>query len=121
MQTCPLEGGGILQAQCQMLDPRQLPALSRPAGHIEQGTVEGLVPVPGQPDFGKGRVEGRAMAIAFGIGEGSIDIENDRAQGHDESPQDWNGMQRLADFWPGRKTPGVFFSVPFASCFVGGR
>jgi hypothetical protein len=50
------------------------------AGHLQQFAVERLVPVPGQAGLGKGGVEGRAMAVALGIGQRAIDIEDQGLQ-----------------------------------------
>ena len=46
------------------------------AGDRQQFAVERRVPVPVQAGFGKGRVEGGAMAVAFGIGQRAVHIKN---------------------------------------------
>ena len=42
----------------------------------QQLAVESFVPVPGQPDFGKGGIERGAMPVALGVGKRTIDIKN---------------------------------------------
>ena len=46
------------------------------AGDRQQFAVEVFVPVPVQPVFGKGRVEGDAVAVALGVGQRAIDVED---------------------------------------------
>ena len=53
-------------------------------GNVQQGAVKGFIPVPGQPHFGKRRIERRTMPVTLGVGKGTVDIKNDRAQSHDE-------------------------------------
>ena len=50
------------------------------AGDRQQFAVEGFVPVPGQAVLGEGGVEGGAVAIALGLGERAIDVENQGVQ-----------------------------------------
>jgi hypothetical protein len=58
-------------------------------GYTEQAAVKGFIPVPGQPDFGEGRIECRAMSIAFSVREGTVDVENECAQ------MPWQFHQRI--------------------------
>ena len=46
------------------------------AGHREQTAIERLVPVPVMPRRGEGAVEGDAVPVALGVGEGSIHVED---------------------------------------------
>ena len=46
------------------------------AGDCQEFSVEFLIPVPVQPVFGKGKIEGDAMAVTLGIGQRTIDVED---------------------------------------------
>jgi hypothetical protein len=46
------------------------------AGHRQQFAIQLYVPVPGQAGFLEGGIEGHAMAIALGIGQRAIDVED---------------------------------------------
>ncbi|MPN44101.1 hypothetical protein SDC9_191662 [bioreactor metagenome] len=46
------------------------------AGDGEQLAVPGFIPVPVDSEFGKGGVEGGAMAVALSFGKRAIDIED---------------------------------------------
>ena len=46
------------------------------AGDGEQLAVERLVPVPVEAGLAEGGIEGRAMAVALGVGERAVDVEN---------------------------------------------
>jgi hypothetical protein len=50
------------------------------AGHLQQFAIQGLVPVPGQARPGKGGIEGGTMAVALGIGQRAIDVEDQGLQ-----------------------------------------
>ena len=52
-----------------------------PAGGLQEEAVEGDVPGPVEPVFGEGTGEGRAVDL-FGLGERSIDVEDQRGEGH---------------------------------------
>jgi hypothetical protein len=55
----------------------------------QQLAVQLYVPIPGQAGFLEGGIEGQAMAIAFGIGQRAIDVED-------------QGLQHGAQHSPGR-------------------
>ena len=64
-------GGEVGRAACGVVADAFLAA-----GDGEQLAVQGLVPVPVQPEIGEGVVERRAMAVALGVGQRAVDIEN---------------------------------------------
>ena len=55
----------------------------KPPRDIEQASIKSFIPMPGKSDFGERRIEGGTMSIPFSIGEGSVYVENECAQGHD--------------------------------------
>jgi hypothetical protein len=71
-------------AGCRIIVARKVTDSFQATGNVQKRAVKGFIPVPWQPDFGEGRIERRAMAVTFGIGQGTVDIENKCAQCHDE-------------------------------------
>jgi hypothetical protein len=47
------------------------------AGDGKQFTVQPLVPLPWQACLGEGAVEGDAMAVALGLGQRAVDVEDE--------------------------------------------
>jgi len=45
-------------------------------GDGQQFAVKCHIPVPVQSEFAEGSIEGRAVAVAFGIGKGAVNVKN---------------------------------------------
>lgn len=64
-------------------------------GDRQEFSVEFFIPVPVQPVFGKGKIEGDAMAVTLGIGQRAINVE-------DQCLQCFHGWERYPRRGPGK-------------------
>ena len=52
------------------------------AGHLQQLAIERFVPAPGKTDRRERRIECRAVTVALSVRESTVDVEDQRVQGH---------------------------------------
>ena len=54
-----------------------------PPGNLQQPTILPLIPAPRQSQVRKSQVEGNSMSVPLGLGDGPIDIPEDRLKSGD--------------------------------------